>query len=168
MILRRRSLPLLAVSALLAGLTFPAGSQARPNPSPAVAAAQLRLEQAQELRKAFVALAGANHTYHGHRTKAMHHVKEALKMLDHYVLTHGNPLQKEAIRQGRAAVAAAERAAASAPKVHMPRRASDASLRAAGQVLRDVCPGLDLHKQHDVRKQVNHAIHHINVAPKGR
>jgi hypothetical protein len=164
MIVRRTLLPLLAVSALLAGLTFPAGSQAKPNP--AVAAARVRLEQAQVLRQAFLTLAGANHTYKGHRTKAMHHVKEALKMLDHHVLTHGNAQQKAAIRQGRAAVAAAEKAAATAPKVHMPRRASDANLRAAGQVLRDVCPGLDRHKQHDVRKQVNHALHHIKVAPK--
>jgi hypothetical protein len=195
MILRRTLLPLMGVAALLAGLTFPAGSQADPRPkpkpppapatgkpkppppppakpkpppapSPAVVAAQVRLVQAQELRKAFVALAGANHTYHGHRAKAMHHVKEALTMLDRHVMTHGNGQQKAAIRQGRAAVAAAEKAAATAPVVHMPRRASDASLRQAGQVLRQVGPGLDLHKQHDVRGQVNHAIHHINVAPK--
>jgi hypothetical protein len=96
----------------------------------------------------------------------MHHVKEAFKVLDHHVLRHGNAQQKAAIRQGRAAVAAAEKAATTAPMVHMPRRASDASLRLAGQGLRQVRPSLELNKQHDVRGRVNQAIHHINIAPK--
>jgi hypothetical protein len=194
MILRHKVLPLLGVSALLTGLTFPAGSQANPKPKPppasargkpkpapappkanpkpppapdpAVVAAQVRLEQAQALRQAFLALAGANHNYLGHRVKAMGHLKGALAILDGHVLRHGTAAQKAATRRGMAAVAVAEKAAATAPMVHMPQRASDAALLQAGQGLLQVRPSLELNKQHDVRARVNRAIHHINVAPK--
>ena len=96
----------------------------------------------------------------------MHHVKEALKILDHHVLRHGNDQQKAAIRQGRAAVVAAAFSAAAAPVVHMPQRASDAALLQAGQGLLLVRPSLVANKQHDVRWQVNRAIRHIHIAPK--
>jgi hypothetical protein len=177
MILRLKVLPLLVgVAGLLAGLTFPAAGQARPKPkSPpapkparpgAGAAAQLRLEQAQALRQAFLALAGANHNYNGHRVKAMGHLKQALAILDGHVLRHGTAAQKAATRRGRAAVAAAEKAASTAPMVHMPQRVSNTALLQAGQGLLQVRPSLVVNKQHDVHTWVNRAIHHINMAPK--
>jgi hypothetical protein len=179
MIVRRKllSLLLLGAPALLAGLTFPAPGQAHhkpkprpPAPKPAppgpAAVAPTRFEQAQALRQAFVALAGANHDYNGHRVKAMHAVKHAVKMLDDHVMRHGTAPLQAATQQGQAAVAAAEKAAKATRMVHEPQPASDAALGQAGQVLQQVRPALVANKQHRILKQVDAASRHINIALK--
>ena len=174
MILRRTWLLPLGVPALLAGLTFPAASQAGPKPKPApapkpamagpAAAAQASFVQAQALRQAYLALAGANHDYNGHRVKAMRAVKDAVKILDDGVMKDGAAPLKAATRNGKAAVAAADKAAKATPMVHEAQPASDAALRQAGQVLLQVRPTLVANKQHNVLKHVDRAIKQINTA----
>src|SRR5437660_11180188 len=87
------SFSFLVVAVTLLGLPLPAEGQSRnkPKPPPPAKPAQpkptkppagtpglVQFEEADTLRKAFIALAGANHDYKGHRAKAMHAVKAAL------------------------------------------------------------------------------------------
>ena len=50
------------------------------------------LHEARRLREAFVLIAGANHDYGGERGKAMVQVKDALRLVDEYVLKNGRRL----------------------------------------------------------------------------
>jgi hypothetical protein len=187
MVPRRRllSLPALSVLVLLVALALPAASQAQNKPKPPPpkhrtaphphhgkvphpAHAMLQFQEAAALRKAFVALAGANHDYDGHRWKAMHAVKAALFDLDEFVLKHGGAKLKAATWQGRAAVAKAEMAARWAPNVHEPQAASDAQLAQAAQLLAHVRPTLVANKQHHVLGHVDKAIREIMDALKVR
>jgi hypothetical protein len=136
--------------------------------APHPAQCRLHLQEAAALRKAFVALAGANHNYDGHRWKAMLAVKAALPHLDELVLKHGAAGQKAATSQGRAAVAQAEEAARRAATVHEPQSASDAQLRLAAYLLQQVRRTLVANKQQNVLGHVDAAIREIVEALKVR
>jgi hypothetical protein len=172
---------LLPLAILVAGLTFPGNSHAQAKPKgeppphkkdgPAPnkdKGAELKLEEAEALRKAYIAMAGGNHDYDGHRAKAMHAVREAVKILDGQVMEHGNAAQKAATKQGDAAVALADKAAKTMKMFHEPQPASDAALRGAAGTLLEVRKVLAEHKQPKVLGHVDTAIKEINIALKIR
>jgi hypothetical protein len=166
---------LLGVSALLAGLAFPVESRAagKPKPpaakhGPAKSAVEMRFEEAQALREAFILLAGANHDYNGHRVHAMGAVKAAIKILDDAVEAQGSAKLKAAAAAGRAATARAEKAAHQARIVHEAQRASDLQLLKAGEMLAQVRDVLARNKQKKVLNHVDSAIHQVTMGLKTR
>jgi hypothetical protein len=165
--------PLLSVAALVVSLAFPVLSQADNKPKPPApkkgqanpaASTTLRFEQAQALRKAFIALAGANHDYNGHRVKAMRAVLDAVHLLDDHVMKHGTAQQQAATKKENAAVAQAEAAAKLAPMLREPQPASDLQLRQAGKLLVEVQASLAEHKQKPALGHVDTAIKEIGIA----
>lgn len=178
MICRRKllALPLLGVLALLAGLAVPAAGQAdnkKPNPQPPAPnkgkgrpgqGGKVQFEEAKALRQAFLQLAAANHDYDGHRVKAMGAIKQALGMLDGFVLKHGNRQLQEATRGGQAAIAQAEQAAGLSRPLNEPQAVSDAALRRAAAILGQVRPILVQRNQRNVLGQVDTARREIRIA----
>jgi hypothetical protein len=174
-----------AVSAaiLLTAVTFPANSLAQTKPKaeppppkkgkPAPApnkeiGVELKLIEADELRGAYIAMAGGNHDYDGHRVKAMHAVKEAVKILDTQVMEHGNAAQKAKTKQGDILVANADKAAKAAKMFHEPQPASDAALRGAAATLIEIRKVLAERRQPRVLTHVETAIKEIEIALKIR
>jgi hypothetical protein len=170
---------LVSTAILLAGLTVPAKcyAQAKPKAEPPPPkkpaknkdnSTELKLIEADELRGAYIAMAGGNHDYDGHRAKAMHAVREAIKILDAQVMEHGDAAQKAKTKQGDAAVALADKAAKATKMFHEPQPASDAALRGAAGTLLEMRKTLAERKQPKVLGHVDTAIKEINIALKIR
>ena len=77
-------------AALLAGLVFTGFGQSRSQPKTAGA----KIEEAAVLKNAYILMAMGDHDYDGHRVKAMHHVHEAIKFLDHTIMKNGTKGEK--------------------------------------------------------------------------
>src|SRR5262245_34413622 len=57
---------------------------------------QVKFNEAEALREAYILMAAANNAYAGHRGKAMNQVQAAVKLLDKSVLKKGTTGQKAA------------------------------------------------------------------------
>lgn len=144
-----------------------------PNPknvkNPVVEAAkqQVKFNEADVLREAYILLATANADYAGHRAHAMGAIQAAVKALDTSVLKNGTGAQK-------AATIAHDNAAARAKIVNKyvkvpngvkgPQAISDLHLRAAAQLLGQVRGALVQNKQQNILEHVDKAIKEIAVA----
>ncbi len=166
---------LLGVPALLAGLGLPVESCAagKPKPpavkhGPAKSAVEMRFEEAQALREAFIVLAGANHDYNGHRVHAMGAVKAAIKILDGAIEAQGSAKLKAAAAAGRAATIRAEKVAHHTRMVHEAQRASDLQLLKAGEMLAQVRMVLARNNQKKVLNHVDNAIREVKMGLKTR
>ncbi len=166
---------LLGVPALLAGLGLPVESRAagKPKPpavkhGPAKSAIEMRFEEAQALREAFIVLAGANHDYNGHRVHAMSAVKAAIKILDGAIEAQGSAKLKAAAAAGRAATARAEKKAHQDRTMHEAQRASDVQLLKAGDMLAQVRMVLARNYQKKVLSHVDNAIREVKMGLKTR
>jgi hypothetical protein len=127
----------------------------------------VRFEQAQALRRAYIALAAGKHDYDGRRVKAMQAIRAALGRLDGFILKNGTGPLKSATRRGDAALHKAD-AAGWKGKPHEAQAVSDGLLREAEQIMRGLRPGLASDKQHDVLKDVDVALRDLNGALKIR
>src|SRR5258708_38444565 len=100
-------------------------------------------------------MAGGNHDYDGHRAKAMHAVREAVKILDAQVMEHGNAAQKAKTKQGDVLVANADKAAKATKMFHEPQPASDQALRGGAATLIELRKVLAERKQPKVLGHVD-------------
>jgi hypothetical protein len=180
------SLPLLSTTALLVVLAFPDASPAQPNKTkqqqgktnpPAKTnppgkdsgqQAEMQLEEAEVLRRAYLLLLEGNADYDGHRAKAMTAVKHAFKALDGHVSKHGGPQQKQVMKRENATITAAEKARKNAGILQEAQAVSDARLGQAREILVGLRPNLANHAQPEILKHVNTAILEITTALKVR
>jgi hypothetical protein len=169
----RHSLPLLF--ALLAVLAFGSAGLAQkkprkppPNPVQQAAKEQVKLNEAELLREAYILLAAANHNYEGHRVKAMNEIQAAVKILDTSVLKKGTAAQKAATLIEDNAAARAKIIAKHLPKVNVSQVQSDALLRVAAALLLKVEPVLAANGQKKVLVHVEKAGREIVAALKSR
>jgi hypothetical protein len=169
-----RLLPALSLGALLAGLACSGESHARreaprqaKDPVRQAARQEAKFREAEVLRDAYLLLAGANADYAGHRVKAMHHVRQAVKILDHSVLNKGTDAQKAATLIEDSAAARARviaRYVKGVKGVKEPQAQSDAQLRAAGQLLAQVRAVLHRNQRKKPLGHVKQAIAETNRA----
>jgi hypothetical protein len=132
------------------------------------AEADVKFKEADALRQAYIALAGANHDYNGHRAKAMNHLQSAVKLLDQAVAKNGSAKAKGASAYEDAVTAAAKRAANGTQTIHEQQAVSDAQLNKAAQMLATVRPAVVQLKQKNVLGHVDNAIKEIGIALKIR
>jgi hypothetical protein len=171
-----RPLPLMAVGALVACLTFtsPGYAQARKAPpqqnkqAQEAIAQQKKLVEAEALRDAYLLMAGANHDYDGHRVKAMRHLEKAVGILDKSIMAKGTAMQKAMTVLEDQAAAAAKGGAQATPALHENQRASDAQMRKALVLVAEVQKVLAQNKRAAPLGHVNDAIKEVNIALKIR
>jgi hypothetical protein len=142
-------------------------SQAQTTPKKA-AKEQVKFNEAEALREAYLLLAAANHDYDGHRAKAMKQIQEAVGILDRSVMKKGTEAQKEATVIEDTKELRAKVIAKHVPKVHEGQAQSDAQLRAAADLLLKVESALVAGKQKKVLSHVEHAGREIVAALKVR
>lgn len=173
-----RFIPVLAVVAIFAGSIFAAKNpvpQVKPvkpippqkNPVLEAAKAEIKLEEADVLRHAYVLLATANADYKGHKGHAMGQVQSAVKILDSGVLKNGTVAQKQKTLIDDSAVAKAKIVDkyVKVPKgVKEPQVISDLQLKAAAQLLANVRGAFIKNNQAKVLGHVDQAIKEIAVA----
>lgn len=168
---RRGFLSFLLMSALVACLALPAPSQARNPPGgkqkPRVGD-PVRFQEAEALRRAFVALAGANHDYDGHRWKAMGATKESFHVLHEAIRKNGTPQQRAGADVLRAEIDAAEQAARQRGPVHEKQSVSDAAMKQGMQMLGQVRASMAAHKHFGALEHVDRALRQIGIALKIR
>jgi len=163
----RTPVRLAALTAAFAGLLFAGDGRSRAQPGKAAAKAkqaEVKVKEAAVLKKAYILLAMGDHTYDGHRVKAMAQVEEAIKILDRSVMATGTKGQKVVAAQQEVAAARAAFIAKHQGIVHESQAASDLQLREAARLLAEVRPALVNHKQPKVREHVDHAIKQVEIA----
>lgn len=121
-------------------------------------------QQAEALKKAFVALAMANHDYNGHRARAMESVRAAYKELDKVINKRGTALQKAKSQQEDALAAAAKQAAKQAPPVHENQVFSDNQLLQAADILIQLSVVYTQQQQQKLLGHVSNSLNEITVA----
>ena len=196
-----RSLAVLGVTALLAGLLLTGSSQAQnapkppppkkappketpktdpkakaePKKQPAKAAVAhpakkadpkigLKFEEEQALRKAYLLLAEANHDYNGHRVRAMNAVHAAGKILNADLMRNGDAQVKKATIVEDVATARTAAAVRTLPTVHENQRISDAQLREAALLIKEVHSALIKNKQHTPGAHLETALRELRTA----
>jgi hypothetical protein len=180
MVIGRKLLSFVRVPAMLACLIFAGASHADNKPKPpnkpappkqaakkppkAGVSEDLKFEESELLRKAYILLAGGNHDYDGHRVKAMGAVRDGGKILDESILKHGSPKLKAAIIKGKELIVAADLAAKQTPVVHERQQASDAQLLKAAEILAELRPTLAKNNQKVVLGHADTAIKEIKIA----
>jgi len=157
--------PALVFLALLASFFLCGDCQAQ---GPAAKAAkqaakeELKSEEAVVLTEAYILLKAADHDYDGHRAAAAHALGEACNILHADLLKHGSVQQKIKVLQDKNAAHTAKGA------VHEAQALSDAQLRNAAGMIKQVSGALAKNKQHEALKHVNHALKEIDIALKIR
>jgi hypothetical protein len=143
---------------------FPKQEAKKHAPPKAGVSEELKFEETELLRKAYILLAGGNHDYDGHRVKAMGAVREGGKILDESIMKHGSQKLKAAVSRGRELTAAADLAAKKTPIMHERQAASDTQLVKAAEVLAELRPALAKNNQKVVLGHVDRAISEIKIA----
>jgi hypothetical protein len=157
--------------ALLAGLLCAGAGESRAQPGKrAVPKAQeaakqgVKLKESHVLKEAYVLMAMGDHTYDGHRARAMHQVEAAVKMLDESIMHKGTNGQKLLALQSEIAAARTAFLAKHQATVHESQALSDLQMRAALGLLVQVDRALVQQNQSRVRAHVEQAIQEVRVA----
>jgi hypothetical protein len=153
-----------APAALLAGLLFTSIGQSGPPGK----SAEVKVQEAAALKDAYILMAMGDHDYDGHRVKAMHHVAETIKLLDHSVMKNGNKGEKIVATEEEISTARAAYIAKHEGKKHEGQAQSDAQMREALQLLGKVREAVAQHKHPKVKENVGEAIKHVEIALKVR
>jgi hypothetical protein len=125
---------------------------------------QVKLNEAELLRDAYILMAAANHDYAGHRAKAMKQVEQAFKLLDNSVLKKGTNQQKAATLQEDVVAFRAKIVAKYNLDIYEGQALSDAQLRMAGDLLVKIQPVLKQNKHTRVLTHVVNAATEITTA----
>jgi hypothetical protein len=162
---------LAGLAAVFVALLFAADGQSRPQPGKQAvqkareAARQgVNLQESHALKKAYILMAMGDHTYDGHRARAMHRVEAAVKMLDASIMHKGTNGQKVLAVQSEIAAARAAFLAKHQATVHESQALSDLQMRAALGLLVQVDRALVQQNQSRVRAHVEQAIQEVRVA----
>ena len=175
MVPRSKTHFLALLGALLAVLMFAAESPAQqkkksppPNKKPPQPSPQqvLNSRVAEQLRQAYILMAGANHDYNGHRVRAMHQIEMAVRILDKNIFKNGTHGQKVLALQEEIAVARAKLAAANDAAVHERQALSDLQMKLALKAIVHVRPAMVQTKQGNVVRHLDEARKQIVLALK--
>jgi hypothetical protein len=127
-----------------------------------------KFAEAEVLRDAYLLLAGAGHDFKGHRTKAMHEIEEAVKILDASIIKNGTAMEKAMTRLAEKATASAsqQESAEATPYAYELLLTSSPLLRSAREWLVLAQKSLDRNEQEKPLKHVDAAIAEIDAALK--
>jgi flagellum-specific peptidoglycan hydrolase FlgJ len=124
----------------------------------------MKVKEAEVLRRAYIVMAGANHDYDGHRAKAMNHLESAVRLLEDAVAKKGSNLAKLITEYDDAVAARAKNAQMIVAPVHENQVLSDTRLKKAAVFLAELRPTAIQLKQMNVTKHLDNAIKEVEIA----
>ena len=153
---------------MLAGLLCAGEGQSGPRPKAPPATTKVKVQEATALGQAYVVMAGADHSYDGHRAHSMEWIHKTIVRLDQQLKKAGHHGVKIAATQQEIAAARIKFIAEHQATVHEAQALSDAQMRESLLLLVEVRKTAAEHNQTKIRDHVGSAIREIEVALKIR